>query len=238
VGRSRAGGGAARCRRGRRGGPTGGVRVHKVAIWAVVVAAGSGVRFGARKQYRPLLGRPVVEWAVAAARPHCAGVVLVVPPDELGEEAGGGGAGADVVVAGGTTRSASVRAGLAALPGEADVVAVHDGARPVAVPAVWQAVLAAVAAGADAAVPVVPVTDTLREVGGATVDRARFVAVQTPQAFRAEVLRRGHGSGSDATDDASLVEAAGGRVVVVDGDPANVKITTPVDLALAELLCR
>jgi 2-C-methyl-D-erythritol 4-phosphate cytidylyltransferase len=115
---------------------------------------------------------------------------------------------------------------------------VHDAARPVPVASVWERVLAAVAAGADAAVPAVPVTDTLREVGGVAVDRARFVAVQTPQAFRAAALRAAHDGGGDATDDASLVEAAGGRVVVVEGDPANVKITTPVDLALAELLCR
>ena len=205
-----------------------------MSTWAVVVAAGSGARFGERKQYRPLLGRPVVAWAVAAAAAHCDGTVLVVPADQV-EEAH---AGADVVVAGGATRSASVRAGLAAVPDDADVVVVHDGARPVPVPAVWKGVLAAVAAGADAAVPVVPVTDTLREVGGSTVDRSRFVAVQTPQAFRATALRAAHDTEGDATDDAGLVEAAGGRVEVVDGDPANVKITTPVDLALAELLCR
>ena len=98
--------------------------------------------------------------------------------------------------------------------------------------------LAAVDAGADAAVPAVPVTDTLRDVDGGTVDRQRVVAVQTPQAFRAAALRDAHAGSPDGTDDASLVEAAGGRVVVVEGDPANIKITTRVDLALAEVLCR
>jgi 2-C-methyl-D-erythritol 4-phosphate cytidylyltransferase len=115
---------------------------------------------------------------------------------------------------------------------------VHDAARPVPVPDVWKRVLVAITAGADAAVPAVPVTDTLRAVGGPAVDRNAFVAVQTPQAFAASSLRDAHASGGDASDDATLVEQAGGRVVVVDGDPANVKITTPVDLVLAELLCR
>ena len=204
-----------------------------MATWAIVVAAGSGARFGERKQFQLLGGRPVVDWALDAARAHCDGVVLVVPADAAGEPAR-----ADRVVAGGQTRSASVRCGLAAVPEEAAVIVVHDAARPVPVPDVWRRVLDAVAAGADGAVPAVPVTDTLREVGGAAVDRTRFVAVQTPQAFRAAALRAAHDGGADATDDASLVEAAGGRVVVVDGDPANVKITTPIDLALAEVLCR
>jgi 2-C-methyl-D-erythritol 4-phosphate cytidylyltransferase len=161
-------------------------------------------------------------------------VVLVVPPDAVdGPEPQ-----ASVVVAGGSTRSASVRAGLAAVPTDATTIVVHDAARPVPVPDVWDRVLAAVRAGADAAVPGVPVADTLREIGGSTVDRSRFVAVQTPQAFRADALRAAHADGADGTDDASLVEAGGGRVVVVDGDPANLKITTPFDLAVAELLCR
>ncbi len=160
--------------------------------------------------------------------------MAVVPADLAGETE----PGADIVVPGGPTRSASVRAGLASVPAGADVVVVHDAARPVPLPQVWDRVLAAVRDGADAAVPVVPVTDTLRAVDGRTVDRAGFVAVQTPQAFRAGALRAAHATSPEGTDDASLVEASGGRVVVVDGDPANVKITTPVDLALADLLCR
>jgi 2-C-methyl-D-erythritol 4-phosphate cytidylyltransferase len=161
-------------------------------------------------------------------------VVLVVPADVVNEPE----PSVTVVVAGGATRSDSVRNGLAALPGDVDVVVVHDAARPVPVGRVWDRVLAAVAEGADAAVPGVPVADTLRELDGGAVDRNRFVAVQTPQAFRASALRAAHANGGDATDDASLVEAAGGRVVVVDGDPTNIKVTTPIDLTLAELLCR
>jgi len=199
-----------------------------------VVAGGSGTRFGARKQYLRLGGRRVLDWALDAAAAHSDGVVLVVPADVADEPE----AKADVVVAGGATRSASVRAGLAAVPDEAAVIVVHDAARPVPVPHVWRAVLEAVAAGADAAVPGVPVTDTLRSIHGGVVDRSSLVAVQTPQAFRAAALRAAHADGGDATDDASLVEARGGNVVLVDGDPRNVKITTPADLSVAELHCR
>lgn len=201
-------------------------------VWSIVVAAGSGTRFGERKQFLALGPRRVVDWALDAARASSDGVVLVVPPDAAPAIDG-----ADQVVAGGSTRSASVRAGLAAVPADADVIVVHDAARPVPVPEVWNRVLTAVAAGADAAVPGVPVTDTLRAVGGGTVDRAQLISVQTPQAFRAAALRDAHADGAEATDDASLVEDNGGRVVVVDGDPANIKITNRVDLALAELLC-
>jgi 2-C-methyl-D-erythritol 4-phosphate cytidylyltransferase len=204
-----------------------------MSTWAIVVAAGTGTRFGDRKQYQPLRGARVLDWALREAIGRCDGVVLVVPPDQVGTPE----PAATAVVAGGETRSISVRNGLAAVPERADVIVVHDAARPVPMPEVWDRVLAAVAAGADAAVPAVPVTDTLREVGGTSVDRGRFVAVQTPQAFRAGALRAAHSDGRDATDDASLVEATGGRVVLVDGDPNNVKITTPTDLAVAELLC-
>lgn len=204
------------------------------AVWSIVVAGGSGARFGERKQYLPLTGARVLDWSLRAAAAHADGVVLVVPADAADTDE----PGADAVVAGGDSRSASVRAGLAAVPADAAVIVVHDAARPVPVPEVWERVLAAVAAGADAAVPGVPVGDTLREIGGATVDRSRFVAVQTPQAFRAAALRAAHEGDPEGTDDASLVEAGGGRVVVVDGDPSNIKITTPVDLALAELLCQ
>lgn len=203
-------------------------------MWTVVVAGGRGARFGERKQYQPLGGARVLDWAIRSAAAHSEGVVVVVPADvaEAGEP------GVDAVVAGGDTRSASVRAGLAAVPAHAEVIVVHDGARPVPAPDVWERVLAAVTEGADAAVPAVPVTDTLRLIGGGTVDRSRMVAVQTPQAFRAGALRAAHEGEPEGTDDASLVEAAGGRVVVVDGNPSNIKITTPVDLAFAELLCR
>jgi 2-C-methyl-D-erythritol 4-phosphate cytidylyltransferase len=156
--------------------------------------------------------------------------VLVVPPDRAGADE----PSADVVVSGGSTRSDSVRAGLAAVPSEIEAVLVHDAARPLAPAAMWRRVVEAVEAGADAVVPAVPVVDTLREVGGATVDRSRFVAVQTPQGFRAAALRAAHAAGGDATDDAALVEAAGGIVLVVDGDPAAMKVTDRHDLRALE----
>ena len=200
----------------------------------MIVAAGSGDRFGGPKQYAPLGGRRVLDWSLGAARDTCDGVVLVVHPDRAGDRE----PNADAVVAGGATRSASVRAGLAAVPADAGVVLVHDAARPLASVELWRRVIAGVGDGHDAVVPVVPVVDTLREVGGATVDRANFVAVQTPQGFPAGVLRRAHESGADGTDDASLVEAIGGKVLCVDGEPENRKITTAADLTALQGFCR
>jgi 2-C-methyl-D-erythritol 4-phosphate cytidylyltransferase len=207
-----------------------------LTTWAVVVAAGSGTRFGARKQYELLGDRRVLDWALDTARAVADGVVVVVPAAVAAEPE----PTSDAVVAGGATRSASVRAGLAAVPGDADVVVVHDAARPLAPLNLFEAVVAAVVAGADGAVPGVPVTDTVKRVDGdvviATIDRAGLVSVQTPQAFSAPVLRAAHASGADHTDDAASIEAAGGRVVVVPGDPVNAKLTTPHDLVLARAI--
>jgi 2-C-methyl-D-erythritol 4-phosphate cytidylyltransferase len=205
--------------------------------WAVVVAGGTGTRFGGPKQFADLCGRTVLARSVDAARRACVGVVVVVPDPSDRRAAG---AGADEVVAGGATRSASVRAGLAAVPPSADIVAVHDAARPLVDDATWAAVIDAVAAGADAAIPVVAVTDTVKQVADdgtlLTLDRSRLVAVQTPQAFVAGVLRKAHAGGTDATDDAALVEALGGRVERVPGHARNLKITSPDDLVVAAAL--
>lgn len=209
-----------------------------MSSWAIVVAAGRGQRFGSAKQYAELAGRPLVAWSVDAARAWCDGVVLVLPPPDAG--AGARVWEADAVVGGGATRSASVRAGLGAVPASAEVIAVHDAARPLAPATVWEAVLAAVAAGADGAIPAVAVTDTVKQVQPdgrlVTLDRSRLLAVQTPQAFRARALRQAHAGGAEATDDAALVEAGGGRVVTVAGSAANIKVTGPVDLAMAATL--
>lgn len=204
-----------------------------MAAWAIVVAAGSGDRFGGPKQYEPLGAMRVLDWSLLAARESCDGVVLVVHPDRVGDPE----PEADAVVAGGLTRSESVRSGLAAVPVDATVVLVHDAARPRATAALWRAVRDGVGP-ADAVVPAVPVVDTLREVGGGTVDRSRYVAVQTPQGFVADVLRRAHAGGAEGTDDASLVEAVGGKVRVVDGEGANTKITTPHDLLAMQACVR
>jgi 2-C-methyl-D-erythritol 4-phosphate cytidylyltransferase len=207
-------------------------------VWTVVVAAGAGARFGSAKQFESLGDRRVVDWALEAAQAVSAGVVLVVPSHAaVADEPL-----ADAVVAGGATRSASVRAGLAAVPPEADVIVVHDAARPLASAALFEAVIAAVVdGGADAAVPGVPVSDTVKRVAAdrsvvETLDRTALVAVQTPQAFRAAALRGAHRGEPEATDDAALVEAAGGRVVVVEGDRRAVKVTTRDDLAIARAL--
>ena len=196
-------------------------------MWAVVVAAGSGRRFGSQKQFAALGGGTVLDRAVAVAGEVVDGVVAVVPADRADERPRS--------VAGGGTRSESVRRGLAAVPAEADVIVVHDGARPFASVALFRAVIGAVREGADAAVPGIPVSDTVKVVDDAmvvveTLDRSRLVAVQTPQAFRAAALRAAHAGEAEGTDDASLVERAGGRVVVVPGEPDNRKITVVEDL--------
>ena len=195
-----------------------------------MVAAGSGRRFGRAKQFETLGDRRVLDWAVATARQVSDGVVVVLPADAPAEAQS---------VAGGATRSESVRRGLAAVPPEATIVCVHDGARPFASVELYDAVIAAVSSGADAAIPGTPVTDTVKQIDGggrvvATPDRTSLRAVQTPQAFRAEVLRQVHATdGAEATDDAALVEQCGGTVVVVPGDLDNVKITHPDDLQRA-----
>ncbi len=206
--------------------PAGVTPVADEVVWTVVVAGGGGRRYGAAKQYAPLGDARVLDVAVDAARRASDGVVVVVPAADAVAEGG---------VAGGATRSESVRNGLAAVPVEATIVCVHDAARPLASGELFAAVVQAVRSGADAAIPAVPVTDTIKVVDThgavvATPDRATLVAVQTPQAFRAAALRRAHAAGAEGTDDAALVEAAGGRVVTVPGEPWHFKITEPGDL--------
>lgn len=220
-----------------------------------MVAGGSGRRFGGPKQFLPLAGRPVAAWSVQAARAVSDGVVLVVPGRPGCEQEDSGAdpppgadhdhqaeaCGADRIVTGGASRSDSVRAGLAAVPDEAEVIVVHDAARPLVDPALFAAVVRAVQAGAaGCAIPVLPVSDTLKRVADgqvvSTVDRAELVSVQTPQAFTASVLREAHRLGGLTTDDAGLVEQLGLPVRTVPGDPRNLKLTRPEDLGLAEAL--
>ena len=211
-----------------------------MSVWAVVLAAGGGSRFGAQKQFASLGGRAVVAWSVVSAQSAADGVVLVLPAGHRAGTSGDELHGADVAVTGGATRAESVRAGLAAVPRDAEIVVVHDGVRPLASPALFRAVVDAVRSGADAVVPGLAVVDTLKRVAGDvvvdTVVRDDLVAVQTPQAFRADVLRRAHEGEPDATDDAALVEAVGATVRVVPGDPRNIKVTTPADLEIAQSL--
>ncbi len=202
-----------------------------MSVWAIVVAAGSGSRFGAVKQLRPLGDRRVIDHAIAGARRSCDGVVVAIPAGAEWDLAG------VTVVTGGATRSASVRRALAAVPADAEIVVVHDAARPLATESLFAAVLDAVREGADGAVPGLPVADTVKRTADgiviATVPREDLVTVQTPQAFRAAVLRAAHEREPEGTDDAAVVESAGGRVAVVPGERTNLKITDPEDLDLA-----
>jgi len=215
-----------------------------MSVWAILVAAGRGERLGqdqpkafAKLNDQALMAEPLrrldeSDWIDA--------IVLVAPPgwEEpailLAEELG-----CDKVsacVAGGERRSDSVRAGLAEVPAYAVVVLVHDAARPFLPEEVIARVLAPLSEGWDGAVPGLRVSDTLKRVasdGGVeeTISRDGLWAVQTPQAFAAEVLRRAVAGGADATDCAGLVEAGGGRVKVVEGDARLLKVTTADDLA-------
>jgi 2-C-methyl-D-erythritol 4-phosphate cytidylyltransferase len=200
------------------------------SVWTIVVAAGAGQRYGGAKQYERLGDRRVIDWSLATAAAATDGVVAVVAEAAPVEVV------ADHTVTGGATRSASVRAGLAAVPEGAEVIVVHDAARPLASSGLYAAVIGAVRDGADAALPGLPVTDTIRHRDGDAVDRDELVAVQTPQAFAAGRLRAVHALEPEATDDASLIEAAGGTVVVVEGEPRNAKITSPDDLVVAAAL--
>ncbi len=205
------------------------------AIWCVVVAGGSGVRFGQPKQYLNLGGQRVIDRSLATAREACDGVVLVAPVGDVSVESERQGSEISVV-AGGTTRSESVRCGLAAVPSDASVILIHDAARPLATVDLYRRVIEAVTHGASAVIPVVAVVDTLRSTDGTPIDRDNVRGVQTPQGFDAAIIRAAHASGSEATDDASLVEAIGHAVTFVDGERANLKITERVDLLIAEAL--
>jgi 2-C-methyl-D-erythritol 4-phosphate cytidylyltransferase len=219
--------------------------------WAIVVGAGDGRRLGGDrpKAFVGLGDEVMLAHSVRMLDDHPAvdGIVLVVPEgwEEpatlLADDLVAGKVAA--AVTGGSTRAASVAAGLAAVPDDADLIVVHDAARPFATPELVSRVLEALGQ-ADGAVPGVPLTDTVKRVHAGVVvetpDRSQLVAVQTPQGFRADVLRRAHAQADElaaATDCASLVEAAGGRVAVVEGDPANLKVTTPDDLAEARRRC-
>jgi len=180
----------------------------------------------------------VVDWSVSTARAYSDGVVLVVNSDNANDVVY---SDTDIVVEGGESRSQSVRNGLKAVPAEATIVVVQDAARPGASLDLYRTVIEDVKAGADAAIPALPVVDTLKRVVDtpnglkvqATVDRAALMAIQTPQAFRRQILEAAHESGDEATDDAGLVEAIGGTVNIVPGELAAIKITTPMDLHIA-----
>jgi 2-C-methyl-D-erythritol 4-phosphate cytidylyltransferase len=213
---------------------------------ALIVAAGRGARLGSGrpKALVTLAGRPMLEWSVAALRavPAVEQIVIALPPGELAAAPPG-----TVAVKGGAVRSESVREALRVC-GDGDPVIVHDAARPLAAPELFQRALDQLECSeASAVIAAVPVSDTVKELAGdgrrvlRTLDRSRLWAVQTPQVFRRDALWVALDGAPDevlagATDDAWLVEQAGGVVEVVPASPRNLKVTTPIDLRLAELL--
>jgi 2-C-methyl-D-erythritol 4-phosphate cytidylyltransferase len=207
---------------------------------ALLVAAGRGERLGSErpKAFVILGGQPMLEWSVAALRaaPSIERIVVALPDGESAPEG-------CVGVRGGAVRAASVRAALTAA-GDGDPVLVHDAARPLLEPALVERVLAGVE-GADAAIAAAPVTDTIKQADGEgnvvrTLERASLWSVQTPQVFRRAALEQALEVDADvlatATDEAWLVERAGGRVRIVEAPPENLKVTTARDLRVAELL--
>ncbi len=221
---------------------------HHGTTVAIVLAAGAGRRLGADepKAFLAIGERPILSVAAgaAAASPVVDAIVVAAPPGwEDRARACVEGCGVPVtVVTGGETRQASVRAGLAAVPADATVVAIHDAARPFAPPDLFTSVIGAVSDVTPGVVPVAPVTDTVKRVVAgrvvATIDREQLALAQTPQAFDVGVLRTAHRhveeSGAVVTDDAAALEHGGIPVAAVPGDPGNLKITTLFDLAIAD----
>jgi 2-C-methyl-D-erythritol 4-phosphate cytidylyltransferase/2-C-methyl-D-erythritol 2,4-cyclodiphosphate synthase len=224
-----------------------------MSVAAILLAAGSGERLGASvpKAFVELDGRSLLEHVVLTLHDHDPPLgILVVVPGDIDDRLTPGAFRAtdqDMVISktGGPTRQASVASGLEAVADlwRPDIVICHDVARPLAPRWLFADVLAAVK-DADGAVPAIPVTDTIKRVDDdrvtETLERDQLVAVQTPQAFRFEALRDAHEraerDGVEATDDAALLERAGYRVVIVPGDPHNIKITRPEDLRMASFL--
>ncbi|HVX32199.1 MAG TPA: 2-C-methyl-D-erythritol 4-phosphate cytidylyltransferase [Solirubrobacterales bacterium] len=205
---------------------------------AVIAAAGSGERLGAGgpKAFVPLGGRPMIDWSLDACR-ACGSVAAVVVAVPAGDAHGL----QDVVtVEGGATRGESVAKALSAV--DTDLVAIHDAARPLLTPKMLDDLVAVLVADprADGVIAAAPVTDTVKRVEGdriaGTLDRSELWGAQTPQVFRTEALRKASRSAHAVTDEATLIEAAGGKVLVHDCGAPNIKVTTPVDLRLAELL--
>ncbi len=217
-----------------------------MSVWAILAAAGRGDRLGLDrpKAFAPLNDRPLIAESLERldASDWIEGIVVAAPPEWeepcilVAEEIAAGKVAETVT--GGESRSESVRNALAEVPEEAAVVLVHDAARPLVTEEVIERVVIALEDGWDGAVPCLRVSDTVKRVEGEavteTIDRAGLVTVQTPQAFLAGILRRAVESGREASDCASLVEAAGGRVRAVPGDPRLVKITDGTDLVLVE----
>lgn len=210
---------------------------------AIILAGGRGSRMGREKQYLELAGRPMLEWTAGVFSAAGFGeLVLVLGPENLALHGAAWKARGFKTARAGPTRMASLKNGFAALSPAVELVAVHDGARPLVSPRLVAETLRA-AAFSGAAVPAVPVKDTVKRVSGngkffeATLDRSSLMAVQTPQCYRREVLERAlaaSGPGADHSDESQILEKLGVKVAVVPSDYRNIKITTPEDVIVAE----
>jgi 2-C-methyl-D-erythritol 4-phosphate cytidylyltransferase len=205
-----------------------------MSVVGLIPAGGSGERLGADrpKAFVVCAGRPMVEWSLEALSSACSRVVVAVPPghEQLPDR-----------VAGGASRSESVRRALDAAP-EATVLVIHDAARPLVTADLVARCIDALD-GVDGVIAATPVTDTVHVASpdlliASSPDRSTLWAAQTPQVFRADVLRRALEDGDPATDEAAVVAAAGGTVRLIEGPSDNIKVTTPTDLRLAEALLR
>jgi 2-C-methyl-D-erythritol 4-phosphate cytidylyltransferase len=205
-----------------------------MSVVGLIPAGGSGERLGADrpKAFVVCAGRPMVEWSLEALSSACSRVVVAVPPghEQLPDR-----------VAGGASRSESVRRALDAAP-EATVLVIHDAARPLVTADLVARCIDALD-GVDGVIAATPVTDTVHVASpdlliASSPDRSTLWAAQTPQVFRADVLRRALEDGDPATDEAAVVAAAGGTVRLIEGPSENIKVTTPTDLRLAEALLR
>lgn len=226
--------------------------MNEVAAHAIVTSAGKGERLGdpVSKLEVELLSKPLIlHTLLAFEQAHrISTVILTVPGDRLGdwtlERLHSSGAGkVRAVVAGGETRQDSVRRALEEVPDDADLIVIHDGARPLVTPFLIDSACS-IPDGFDGVVAAIPVTDTVKKVRDASVqftpERSTLVAVQTPQCFKSEAIKRAHRlaaeSGFDATDDSSLVERAGGRVAIIEGSRENFKVTFPDDVLRARIV--
>ncbi len=233
-------------------------RSSAAPVTAVIAAAGSGQRLGAGgpKAFVPVAGRPLVEWSIAAFRsaPSVGTIVIACPPGHAHDLDDG----EVVVLDGGATRAESVRNALEAV--DTDLVAIHDAARPLLTPELIEGIVATLEADPEAAgaIAATPVTDTIKQVAEdtartfsmpgmgnvrqveSTIDRELLWAAQTPQVFRVAALRDALAASPErvaaATDEAMIIEATGGRVLIHPAPPENLKVTTPLDLRVAELL--
>ena len=208
-------------------------------VAAIIAAAGSGVRFGADipKALIQLGNRTLIEHAVAAISPVVDQVIVTAPADYINHFQTLLGDAATVVV-GGQTRSESVRAGIAAVSTEAKYLLIHDAARPLASTELANQVISELKKGEVAVIPGIAQVDTIKSVDSngyviATPDRSQLRNIQTPQGFEISVLRAAHANNGEGTDDAALVESAGNKVLVINGEERALKITTPSDLASA-----